>query len=223
MTTLKAIERHYGVLTADERFRLVAQAAAGGDMAELRRLVDACPRLTYSMHDVAYGDRIRALADVLGAVLVVLQAHRAQASRAAVLARAAERYGGLAAELCAVAYRFGWEDGSKGNGPAAPDSDGTGGWWEGMADRWRDDLAAAGLDDWRAELAAWWRGADLWARATTGAGAGALVSGWYGDIGADLVTWADDAVATADDPDPAAVEAGRVELEDLWRHFAPDA
>lgn len=223
MTTLKAIERHYGALTADERFRLVAQAAACGDMPELRRLVDACPRLTYSMHDVAYGDRIRALADVLEAVLMVLHAYKAQASRAAVLARAAELYGGLAAELCAVAYRFGWEDASKGKGKPAPDSDGTGGWWGGMADRWRENLAAAGLDDWRAELAAWWRGVDLWARAATGAGAGALLAGWYGDIGADLVTWADDAAAAAGDPDPAAVEEARATLDGLWRNLAPDA
>jgi hypothetical protein len=40
--------RHYGALTAEERFRLIAAAGAHGDRAEQDRLVNAGERITCS-------------------------------------------------------------------------------------------------------------------------------------------------------------------------------
>ena len=52
-----ALSRHYDKLTAEERFRLVLEAKARDDTAELERLKRTCPTKTYSMSDAAYGDR----------------------------------------------------------------------------------------------------------------------------------------------------------------------
>lgn len=38
------LHRHYGKLTAEERFRLDVLATARGDLQESQRLVSSCPR-----------------------------------------------------------------------------------------------------------------------------------------------------------------------------------
>lgn len=219
MTTLKAIERHYATLTADERFRLVALAYARGDAADARRLVDACPRYTYSMADTAYQDRVRGMFDVCEAVAVVLRGIRADARVAGVVERAALDLGGIAGQLCELAYRHGYEDAA-----GAGDPDTAWGWWHDTAERWAAGMRP-NLEAWRGELAAWWRAADAWARDTTGAGIGPLLSGlWSGGAHVvELVAWADAEAATAPDPDPAAVVAARATIDGLWRgHVAGD-
>lgn len=117
MTTLKAIERQYSALTPDERFRLVALAYVRGDAADVRRLVDACPRFTYSMADTAYQDRVRGMFDVCEAVAVVLRGIRADARVAGVVERAAADFGEIAGQLCELAYRHGYEDAGGGGEP----------------------------------------------------------------------------------------------------------
>lgn len=217
MTSLKAIERRFDVLTPDERFRLVALAYVRGDAADVRRLVDACPRYTYSMADVGYQDRIRALFDVCEAVAVVLRGIRADARVAGVVERAAVDLGGIAGQLCEMAYRHGYE-----NAGGAGDPDTAWGWWHDTAERWaaamRPDLGA-----WRGELAAWWRAADAWALNTTGAGIGPLLSGLWASVGplVELVAWADVEAAAAADPDPAAVAEARATIDGLWSHLVP--
>lgn len=222
MTSLRTIDRRLDVLTPDERFRLVALAHARGDRADVRRLVDACPTFTYSMPDLAYQDRVRALHDVLGLMVLVLQNYKARARLDDAIDTGARLYGDIAAKLCALAYQHGWEDARiKGKGaPGVPDPAGY--WWEDTAERWAGQTAPA-LGAWRAECAAWWRAADAWARDTTGAGAGALVAGWFEtDYVVEMVTWADD-VAAAADPDPADVAEARAALDGLWARLVRDA
>lgn len=219
MTTLKAIERQYSALTPDERFRLVALAYVRGDAADVRRLVDACPRFTYSMADTAYQDRVRGMFDVCEAVAVVLRGIRADARVSQVIERAAADFGEIAADLCELAYRHGYEDAGGGGEP-----DTAGRWWTDTAERWAAAMRPK-LGAWRAELAAWWRAADAWALDATGAGIGPLLSGlWSGAAHVvELVAWADAEAATAPPPDPAAVVAARATIDGLWRgHVAGD-
>ncbi len=51
------LHRHYGKLTAQERFRLDVLAMARGDMRESERLVSSCPRATYTMTERGFGGR----------------------------------------------------------------------------------------------------------------------------------------------------------------------
>jgi hypothetical protein len=51
------LARFYDILTPDERFRLLVQAEARGDAVEARRLVETCPRRTYSQRDDAFARR----------------------------------------------------------------------------------------------------------------------------------------------------------------------
>jgi hypothetical protein len=56
--------KFYDRLTPLERFRLVVEAEARGDEEECRRLVESCLRKTYTMHDAAYEQRMRASEEV---------------------------------------------------------------------------------------------------------------------------------------------------------------
>ena len=48
----------YDRFTPDERFRLVIEAVARGDEEDAKHLRDTCPRATYTMNDIAFGDQI---------------------------------------------------------------------------------------------------------------------------------------------------------------------
>ena len=48
---LNAVARHYGRLTAEQRFGLIVAAGARGDEAERKRLLAAGQRITLSMSD----------------------------------------------------------------------------------------------------------------------------------------------------------------------------
>jgi hypothetical protein len=52
--------KFYDRLTPNERFRLVVEAQARGDMDECLRLTESCPRNNYTMRDVAYETLVRA-------------------------------------------------------------------------------------------------------------------------------------------------------------------
>src|SRR4051812_22744984 len=53
------ITRHYGALTASERFALTIEAMARGDEKDADRLEETCPRFTYSHADAEFQDRLR--------------------------------------------------------------------------------------------------------------------------------------------------------------------
>jgi hypothetical protein len=52
-----ALGKLYDRLTPEERFRLDVEAMARGDSEESRRLVDTCPRRSYTMTDVGFSGR----------------------------------------------------------------------------------------------------------------------------------------------------------------------
>ena len=53
----KGLGKLYDRFTPDERFRLDLEAMSRGDEEESRRLVDSCPRKSYTMTDLAFTDR----------------------------------------------------------------------------------------------------------------------------------------------------------------------
>src|SRR5215212_2155657 len=53
----KGLGKLYDRLTPEERFRLDVEAMARGDSEESRRLVDTCPRRSYTMTDLGFSGR----------------------------------------------------------------------------------------------------------------------------------------------------------------------
>jgi hypothetical protein len=53
----KGLEGLYDRFTPEERFRLDVEACARGDEQESRRLLERCPRRTYTMNDWAFSNR----------------------------------------------------------------------------------------------------------------------------------------------------------------------
>jgi hypothetical protein len=51
----------YGNLPAEERFRLIVQSQAANNHAEVRRLIDTCPKKTYIQRDAAVMDWVERL------------------------------------------------------------------------------------------------------------------------------------------------------------------
>ena len=65
----------YDRLTPEERFKLDVEAMARGDTEESRRLVDTCPRLGYTMTDLAFSGRWQTTHGMVLALCVVLTQH----------------------------------------------------------------------------------------------------------------------------------------------------
>jgi hypothetical protein len=55
----KGVGKLYDRFTPEERFRLDLEAITRGDGEESKRLVDSCPRKSYTMSDIAFTDRWR--------------------------------------------------------------------------------------------------------------------------------------------------------------------
>lgn len=68
------LERGYGTLTASERFRLLVGAEARTDPAEVERLLRSCPRLTVSLRDPAFSERLERAFRLTTAVILALEA-----------------------------------------------------------------------------------------------------------------------------------------------------
>ena len=69
------LRKLYDRLTPEERFRLDVEAMARGDTEESRRLVDTCPRLGYTMTDLAFSGRWQTTHGMVLALCVVLAQH----------------------------------------------------------------------------------------------------------------------------------------------------
>ena len=54
------LDRHYPSFTGEERFRLHLEAVYRGDEAEVKRLLESCPRETYSMNEADFANRSKA-------------------------------------------------------------------------------------------------------------------------------------------------------------------
>jgi hypothetical protein len=68
----------YDRFMPEERFRLTLEALARGDEKEADRLSESCPRRTYTMNELAYGDRMRAGLQITLVVCLDLAPHLAK-------------------------------------------------------------------------------------------------------------------------------------------------
>jgi hypothetical protein len=75
-----ALGKLYDRLTPEERFRLDVEAMARGDTEESRRLVDTCPRLGYTMTDLAFSGRWQTTLEMVLALSVDLTQHLSRLS-----------------------------------------------------------------------------------------------------------------------------------------------
>lgn len=96
---MKDLSRHYDQLTADERFRLFFDAAGRGDLQEMDRLNDSCPRKKYLTDDWEYmtkklwfsmlalnESRAVARLEMIGALgLILMLAHEEDDEKTAVI------------------------------------------------------------------------------------------------------------------------------------------
>jgi hypothetical protein len=75
-----ALGKLYDRLTPEERFALDVEAMARGDEEESRRLVDTCPRLGYTMTDLAFSGRWMTTLEMVLALCVELTQHMSRLS-----------------------------------------------------------------------------------------------------------------------------------------------
>jgi len=232
MTTAAAlarVERRYDVLTADERFRLWALAEARGDDADVRRLIDACPKFAYTMNDLAFSDRARGLTHIFFHALFVLNgAEKARHWGREIVPVLARDLGRRAGELVNLAWRGGFEAGALAAGRrdievpaelarvdfgdrAAPD-------W--LGETWAELLGqeAGGLAP---DFVAFIHAFNAWGLDVTGAGGLALLAGYSGGdpFTMRLVEFAGLALET--EPDAAELAEARAALDDLWARLVP--
>lgn len=217
---LKAVERHYSVLTPAERFKLVINAQVRGDDADLRRLVDSCPRFNYSLTDWAYRGHIEALHHVLSYVVLILRQETAAAAARTTAVELARELGARTDILVDIAWRMGYNAGAE---AAGQDLDGqAGGFRVMLGDAGKDpyDLAevwANMADDAGAELGAnlgaHWAAFDSWSRDATGVDGAALLGGFH--PGMPWVTVLIE-MCQAAPVDQGKAEEFRAELAALW-------
>lgn len=97
----------------DERFRLGVEAHSRGDERGSRRLIESCPRRSYTMNDAPFVDRWGTSREVTFAVSMTLVEHLSKL-RMAKAVRAALPYGRTVFRMEAdLAYLDGYEAGSR--------------------------------------------------------------------------------------------------------------
>ena len=62
----------YWNFTGEERFRLHLEALYRGDEAEVQRLLESCPRMTYSMNEADFVNRCKASKEIVNILYAVL-------------------------------------------------------------------------------------------------------------------------------------------------------
>jgi hypothetical protein len=103
----------YDRLTPEERFRLDVEAMARGDAEESRRLVDTCPRLGYTMTDLAFSKRWDGALQITMATLMDLRQNTTKLRMIAAFRVALPYSQTLAQNDAAEAYLKGHEAGSR--------------------------------------------------------------------------------------------------------------
>jgi hypothetical protein len=85
MMKAKKMSKDYDGLDPEERFQLYMQAAAREDDWEQRRLSATCPRVTYSMPEADYLNRVKAADNLTRAFVVGLEYQRGKIDGLAII------------------------------------------------------------------------------------------------------------------------------------------
>ena len=110
MTAARTLARAHAALSPEERFSAALAALARDDEAEVRRLVESCPRELYSQPDAAFMDRWEAWWVFSVGVTWLGYALRSRAACAEALRAYAQSAAGWAADAAAYAA---WKAGRK--------------------------------------------------------------------------------------------------------------
>jgi hypothetical protein len=103
--------RHYGALSAHERFALTVEAMARRDDSEADRLGDTCPRCTYRAEDQAFRERMRLAHMIASRVCLNMRAGLAQIRMAKVFIEQAGNFAGPSVRVAQAAFLYGREYG----------------------------------------------------------------------------------------------------------------
>lgn len=222
---LAKVERNYGQLGPEERFRLWAMAESRGDDADARRLIDTCPKFTYTMNDTAFSERARGLTHMFFYVILVLNgAEKSRRWGADVVPALARELGSRANDLCDLAWRMGYNAGAAAAG--RPDLEGQPGGLQtslkrplDMANIW-PELIGAETGAMPGDFVAFVHAFNAWGLDVTGAGGLALLAGYSGGdpFALRLVELA--GLALAIEPNAAELAEARAGLDDLWKRCA---
>jgi hypothetical protein len=128
----KGPHKHYGRLTAEERFGLDVLAMARGDSRESERLVASCPRHSYVMNEAGFVERWRSAIEITLRVYIPLGEQLAKLQMIDALRVFVPYSQTLSSNMVLDAYYKGHESGSrhawayagKGGGPPAWPEDG---------------------------------------------------------------------------------------------------
>ena len=66
------LDKFYPSFTGEERFRLYLEALYRGDEAEVKRLLESCPRKTYVMNEVDFAGRWEAAKEIVEMLCLAL-------------------------------------------------------------------------------------------------------------------------------------------------------
>jgi len=68
----RRLDKLYPSFTGEERFRLHLEALYRGDKAELKHLLETCPRESYVTNEVGYAYRCTAIKEIAGMLWLAL-------------------------------------------------------------------------------------------------------------------------------------------------------
>ena len=111
------LDRHYGRLSAQERFALLLEAMARQDEREADRLEDTCPRQTYRGEDQAFRERMRHAYMIASRAWLDMQEGLGQLRMGRAFQACAAQFASPTARLAQVAFLYGrahgkWEAGA---------------------------------------------------------------------------------------------------------------
>ena len=106
-----ALDKHYGMLSATERFALMIEAMARRDERECDRLEETCPRFMYRCEDQAFRDRMRRASAIAHRVSLNMREGLAQIRLARLFHEHAEMFAGDSIRVMQAVFLYGREYG----------------------------------------------------------------------------------------------------------------
>jgi len=107
------LDRFYPSFTGEERFRLYLEAVCRSDEAEVKRLLESCPRESYVMNEMGYAYRCKASKEIVGMLHLVLGPLLAQLEIIEGFREALPYVSKIYTNEAVLAYRDGYQAGAR--------------------------------------------------------------------------------------------------------------
>jgi hypothetical protein len=124
------LDKLYPSFTGEERFRLHLEAVSRGDEAEVKRLLESCPRETCSMNEADFANRCKASKEIVDILYVVLAPLLAKLSMIETFWEALPHALKIYTNEAVFAYRDGYQAGARRAWEAAGKTGDPPGWKE---------------------------------------------------------------------------------------------